>query len=201
MTCPLPLMTCPLPLMTCPLPLMTCPLPLMTCPLPLMTYRPNQRTDEYGGSPENRLRFALEVATAVAAKISPERVGFRVSPYNSFNDLQEVYEGQDEVYANLAAKLQNLGLVYLHSIAPPASANAVKLMRENFKGALILNGGYEVNRAEADLTKKAADLISFGRPFISNPNLPQKLKDGSELVPADPNAFYTPDAKGYTDYV
>ena len=100
----------------------------------------------------------------------------------------------------MAAKLQKLGLVYLHSIAPPASANAVKLMRENFKGTLILNGGYEINRAEADLGKKAADLIAFGRPFISNPNLPQKLKDGSALVAADPNLFYTHDAKGYTDY-
>lgn len=167
----------------------------------VLPIRSNQRTDDYGGSSDSRLRFALEVTAAVSERISPSRVGFRVSPYNSFNDLQDTYEGQDQVYATLAARLSGLGIAYLHSICPPASANAVKLMRENFKGALMLNGGYEAKRAEVDLSSGLADLISFGRPFISNPNLPAKLKEGATLVPADPNMFYTADEKGYTDYV
>ena len=137
----------------------------------------------------------------MTARISPERVGFRVSPYNGFNDLQETYDGQDQVYAELAAKLSGLGITYLHAICNPASVKAIKLMRENFKGALMLNGGYDAKRAEADLSSGLADLISFGRPFISNPSLPAKLKEGSALVPADPNAFYSADEKGYTDYV
>jgi N-ethylmaleimide reductase len=165
--------------------------------------KPNQRTDEYGGSDTKRMRFAVEVAEAVSKKISPDRVGFRLSPHNPFNDLADKYDGQDEFYAELSAKLSNLGLVYLHLISGnPATANATKLIRENFKsGALILNGGYQLERAETDLQSKAADLISYGMPFISNPQLPLKLKEGAPLVPADINTFYTPGEKGYTDYV
>lgn len=161
----------------------------------------NQRKDEYGGSAINRMRFALEVTKAVTDKISPSRVGFRVSPHNSFNGLEAAFSGVDEFYGDLAKELNSIGIIYLHSICPPASANAVKLMRGNFKNSLILNGGYEINRAEADLKSNVADLISFGRPFISNPNLAKKLLDGATLNSADPNTFYTPDEKGFTDYV
>lgn len=161
----------------------------------------NQRKDEYGGSPLNRMRFALEVTQAVSAKITPLRVGFRVSPHNSFNGLEADFTGVDEFYGQLSSELQKVGIVYLHSISPPAAANAVKLMRKNFSNSIILNGGYETKRAESDLQGGFADLIAFGRPFISNPNLVKKLQDGAPLATADPQLFYTPGEKGYTDYV
>jgi N-ethylmaleimide reductase len=84
--------------------------------------------------------------------------------------------------------------------APKVSDELKANIRRNFRGTLILSGGYDRNRAEADLNSESGDLIAFGRPFISNPNLVEKLKSGIELTPAYPETFYTPDEKGYTDY-
>jgi N-ethylmaleimide reductase len=165
----------------------------------------NKRTDSYGSSAENRMRFVLEIAKAVSEKIGADRVGIRISPYGAFNDTG-AFEGVDDFYAQLAHKLSDLGLVYIHIVdhssmgAPAVSAEVKRLVRANFKGQIILSGGYDVTRAEHDISEGRGDLIAFGRPFISNPNLVEKLKTGAPLKDADPSTFYTPGPKGYTDY-
>lgn len=165
----------------------------------------NQRTDEYGGSPENRIRFALEIAEKVVKAIGKERVGIRVSPYSAAGDMA-VYDTLEETYALLAEKLGGLGLVYIHvvdhsAMGAPAVSNSVKqLIHDRFNGNIILSGGYGAEHAEKDLEENKGNLIAFGRPFISNPNLVEKLKTGAKLNNADMDTFYTPGEKGYTDY-
>ncbi|MEK6624721.1 MAG: alkene reductase [Bdellovibrionota bacterium] len=163
----------------------------------------NKRQDEYGGSSENRMRFAIEVATAVASAIVPKHVGMRLSPYGAFNDM-ESYEGLEDFFGQLAKKLSNLGLVYLHCVdhhsmgGPEVKPSVKALLRKEFKQALILSGGYNADKAEHDLMEGRADLIAFGRPFISNPNFVEKIRTGAPLLPANPATFYTPGELGYT---
>jgi N-ethylmaleimide reductase len=165
----------------------------------------NTRTDRWGGTIENRARFAVEVARRVAARIGADRVGIRLSPYGVFNDMRPD-DAMDDLYAHLARELSALGLVYVHvvdhsSMGAPAPTEAVRAAsRSNFKGTLILSGGYDRPRAEEDLAAGKGELVAFGRPFISNPDLVDRLKEGLALAPPDFATFYTPDAKGYTDY-
>jgi N-ethylmaleimide reductase len=165
----------------------------------------NQRTDAWGGTPSKRLEFALQVAAKVAEAIGGSQVGIRVSPYGVFNDMQHFPEIQD-AYAELAQGLSPLKLAYMHIVdhssmgAPEVQAFVKQKIRANFDGALILSGGYDKDRAENDLQEKRADLIAFGRPFISNPDLVEKLKSDLPLRDPDFATFYTPGAKGYTDY-
>ena len=165
----------------------------------------NQRTDRWGGSVADRIRFVVEVARAAAARIGGPRVGLRVSPYGVFNDMKP--DGQmDELYETLAAELSALGLAYIHvvdhsAMGAPAVSPAVKQkIRAAFKGAYILSGGYDAARAEADLAAGLGELVAFGRPFISNPDLAHRLEKGHPLAQPDPATFYTPGEKGYTDY-
>lgn len=165
----------------------------------------NKRTDQYGGSAENRMRFAVEVAEATAAAIGGQKVGIRISPNGVFNGT-EVFDGAEKFYPELAKKLSAFNLVYIHIVdqssmgAPPVNLEIKKAIKESFSGLTILSGGYDLTRAEKDLNENNADLIAFGRAFISNPDLVQKLKNGTALREADPSTFYTPGAKGYTDY-
>ena len=165
----------------------------------------NQRTDQWGGSVANRARFAVEVAKASVAAIGGERVGIRISPYGVFNGAAPDAE-MDALYQHLIAELNPLGLVYLHVVdhssmgAPPVSAELKAKLRAAFKGSYILSGGYDAARANADLQAGHGDLVAFGRPFISNPGLVEKLRSGAALAEPDANSFYTADAKGYTDY-
>ena len=165
----------------------------------------NQRDDEYGGTPERRNRFALEVAGAVVAAIGKERVGIRLSPYGVFND-QIIFDEIDEQYIALAKGLSALGLVYIHLVdmsslgMPKPAESVVRGIRDSFAGALITSGGYDRARAEVDLTEGRSDLIAFGRSFISNPDLVERLASGAALAQADHTTFYTPGEKGYTDY-
>ena len=169
----------------------------------------NQRTDEYGGSVQNRARFVLEVARAVAQAIGAERTGIRLSPWGVFNDMAS-YPEIDETYAYLAEELQKIGLVYLHLVdhasmgAPAVPAKTVEIIREKFTNKLILSGGYStVERIEAALSGQA-DLVAIGRPFISNPDLVERLQKGLPLAESDPATYYAPGpngfADGYTDY-
>lgn len=166
----------------------------------------NLRTDRWGGSPENRVRFALEVANRVAAKIGAERLGMRVSPYGAANGLGPDPQ-TDEVYRLLARGLSELGLVYMHVVdhsalgAPPVPAAVKELIRKNFRGACILCGGYDQAKAEADLQAGKGDLVAFGRWFIANPKLVSAFREGRALRSPDPSTFYSPGEKGYTDYV
>jgi N-ethylmaleimide reductase len=165
----------------------------------------NQRHDRWGGSIENRIRFAVEVAKAVVNKIGAEHVGMRISPYGVFNGMT-IDNHTDDLFERLAVEMQKIGLLYLHIVdhssmgAPEVKPSVKQKIRASFKGTLILSGGYDVKRADADLAAKKADLFAFGRGFISNPKLVSKLKKKHPLLPADMNTFYTPGEKGYTDY-
>lgn len=165
----------------------------------------NQRTDRWGGSIENRIRFAVEVARASVAAIGAERVGMRISPYGVFNGMAPDAE-MDALYENLIEELNRLNLLYIHIVdhssmgAPEVSPALKAKIRASFKGKYILSGGYDLQRANADLDAGKGDLVAFGRPFIANPDLVKKMQHGSPLAAPDSNTFYTPGEKGYTDY-
>ena len=166
----------------------------------------NQRTDSFGGHVEGRCRFALEVTREVLRRLKPHQVGIRLSPYGVFNDMAP-YPEVDQTYVHLSRELDRLGVGYIHLVdhapmgAPPVPSHVKQLIRQNYRGTLILSGGYQAERAERDLHEGHCDLVGFGRPFISNPRLVTKFKSRSEILQPDFATLYTPDAKGYTDYV
>ena len=165
----------------------------------------NQRTDGYGGSAANRNRFALEVAAACVQRIGSQNVGIRLSPYGVFNGTGG-FDGVDAQYLDLVTALSKMQLLYLHLLdhsamgTPPVPAELKRSLRKAFAGITIFAGGYERDSAEAELAAGNADLIAFGRPFISNPDLVARMKAGTPLAPNDAGTYYTPGAKGYTDY-
>jgi N-ethylmaleimide reductase len=166
----------------------------------------NTRTDAYGGSAEKRNRFALEVARATVAAIGAARVGIRVSPYGAFNGTG-AFDGVEEQYLALARELGALKLAYLHLVdhssmgAPEVPAAFKARLREAFGSTFIGSGGY-FDRASAEKAIKdgRGDLVAFGRAWLANPDLIERMKAGIKLNDPDPSTFYTPGAKGYTDY-
>jgi N-ethylmaleimide reductase len=167
--------------------------------------RANQRQDAWGGNDQKRARFVMEVAGAVSKAIGADRVGIRLSPYGVFNDVGP-FEGIDEAYVSLVKALGSAGLVYLHLVdhstmgAPPVPQALKNQLRQAFPGTVILSGGYDRDRAEADLMAGRGDLVAFGRPFLANPDLPLRLQQRTPLNEPDTSTFYTPGEKGYTDY-
>ncbi len=165
----------------------------------------NRRDDAWGGDVSRRHAFAVEVARRTVSAIGGDRVGIRLSPYGVFNDMPP-YEGVDESYLALTDSLAKTGLAYLHLVnhsamgAPAPPDSLVDAIRARWKGALILSGGYDRDRAERDLASGRGDLVAFGRPFLANPDLPARLQRGIALQGPDFSTFYTPGAKGYTDY-
>ena len=169
--------------------------------LPMQFLNPasNQRTDQYGGNPENRNRFVLEMMEAVASAIGKERLGIRLSPFNKFNDLMPD-DTELAQYLALSEGLRRIGIVYIHLLTFAMPPGMLEEMRAAFAGPFILNGGYTADRAEADLEAGKAELISFGRPFISNPDFVQRVQAGATLAEPEMATFYTPGDKGYNDY-
>ena len=167
--------------------------------------RSNQRDDAWGGSPAARNAFAIEAARRSAAAIGAKRVGIRLSPYGAFNDLA-AFDGIDAQYEALAAELGKLGLAYVHivdhaAMGAPAVPDTVKTaIRRAFGGAIILSGGYDAARAEADLAAGKGELVAFGRPYLANPDLLARFEEDAELNAPKHDLFYTPGAEGYTDY-
>ena len=165
----------------------------------------NRRVDGYGGPIENRARFVLEVAEAVAGAIGKDKVGIRLSPFGVFNDMP-LYDAMAADYTYLAQQLNALGLVYIHLVdhapmgAPPVPDTIKATFRKLFKRTLILSGGYDAGRAETDLSAGNCDLIAVGRPFLANPDLVARWKAGAEVNAPDMDTLYTPGPKGYTDY-
>ncbi|MDZ7651836.1 MAG: alkene reductase [Burkholderiaceae bacterium] len=165
----------------------------------------NARTDGYGGSAENRNRFVLDVARATVAAIGAERVGIRVSPYGAFNNTG-AFDGVDEQYLALARELGALKLAYMHlvdhsSMGAPEVPTAFKAkLRTAFGGTFIASGGFDRAGAEQALKEGRGDLVAFGRAWLANPDLIERMKAGIKLNDPDPSTFYTPGAKGYTDY-
>ncbi|GLR88784.1 alkene reductase [Bradyrhizobium iriomotense] len=164
----------------------------------------NKRTDAYGGSIENRARLMLEVSKAVAAEAGSDRTGIRISPVTPANDISD--SNPQALFDHIVDGLDALKLVYLHVVegatggprdfAPFDYAD----LRKRFSGAYIANNGYDFELATKVLDTGAADLIAFGKPFISNPDLVERLKKGAPLNEWDKNTFYGGGAKGYTDY-
>ena len=166
----------------------------------------NKRTDNYGGSIENRSRFVLEVAKEVSDAIGKNKIGIRVSPFGVFNDMPD-YPEVEATYTHLADQLNKIGIAYIHVVdhsaggAPEVPASIKQTIREKFKGTLILSGGYTLDRAEADLSSGFADLVAFGKPFITNPDLAERFFKNFPLnIKLDASTLYTPSAKGFTDY-
>jgi N-ethylmaleimide reductase len=166
----------------------------------------NIRTDKYCGSVENRCRFVVEVASAVAAVIGKDKVGIRLSPYGVASDMHN-YPEVDATYEYLSSELNKLGIAYIHLVdhsamgAPAVPVEIKKLIRNNFKNTIIGCGGYDKESAEAELKSGLFDLIGFGRPFINNPDLVERFELNHELSQSlKADLFYSADEKGYTDY-
>jgi len=165
----------------------------------------NRRNDAWGGSVEKRTAFVLEVVRQVAAAIGGERVGIRLSPYG-VNAGMASYPEIDETYRKLVAALATTGLQYVHLVdhsamgAPPVPAELKLALRRAWPRTFILAGGFDRAGAEAALREGRADLVAFGRPFLSNPDLVSRLERGIPLNAPDFGTFYTPGPKGYTDY-
>ena len=162
----------------------------------------NQRTDEYGGSIENRIRFPLEVVDAVTGVFGADRVGYRVSPAGAFNDMSD--SSPIETFSALATELSNRKLAFIHvfendanNARDEASAAAI---REAFDGVYIANGGYTAETGAERIESGKADAIAYGTLFLANPDLPRRFLEGAPLNEADPNTFYGGAEKGYTDY-
>ncbi len=170
----------------------------------------NLRQDAWGGTVEKRARFIVEVARACAEEVGPARVGVRLSPFSAFNGASS--SDEEGTYDQLIAQLAPLGLAYLHVVTMEVAGHltreagaagvpdVVGFARQRWTGVLIAAGGYDRMKAEQDLSSGRADLIAFGRDFVGNPDLPERLAHGWPLVERRMADWYGPDGKGYTDY-
>lgn len=167
----------------------------------------NQRQDAYGGAVENRIRFPLEVIRAVADAVGAGRTGVRISPTNPFNDMSD--HDPQSLFTAFAKALDTLGLAYLHILEPPskdhpfsdpAATRVAPAIQEVYRGALMLNGGYDLESAQNSLAQKGVKAIAFGVPFIANPDLVERYQSGAPLNTPDKATFYTAGEKGYIDY-
>jgi len=167
----------------------------------------NRRTDAYGGSVENRTRFLLEVVEAVKTVWGGDRVGVRIGPGNKFGGMGD--SSPDVTFPHVARALAQFGLAYLHIIEPRVTGNvsddgkppvAAGVLRPLFGGPVIAAGGFNAAGAEAILTKGEADLVAFGRHFLANPDLPERLRRNLPLNAYDRSTFYYGAEKGYADY-
>lgn len=167
----------------------------------------NQRTDTYGGSIENRARFILEVAQEISEAIGKDKTAIRLSPFGVFNDIQHDHNNTEALYGYLAEELNKIGIVYVHITdqtagSKPDVKNLVrKLIRNKFNNTIILSGGYSLESAEEAISADLGDLVSFGRPYITNPDLVNRFHKNLPLnIKLDASTLYAADSKGYTDY-
>ena len=162
----------------------------------------NDRTDNYGGSLANRARLLFEIVDAANSVMGADRVGVRISPLVGFNDM--VDSNVPALVAHVAAQLEKRGNAFLEmrhvKNDAPAEREIARIARENFCGTLILNGGYTKESGDEAIRAGRADAISYGTPFIANPDLPARFAQNAPLNAADPSTFYGTTAKGYTDY-
>jgi N-ethylmaleimide reductase len=165
----------------------------------------NQRVDAYGGSIENRARFLLEVTEAAIEVWGKDRVGVKLSPSNTFNDMRD--SNPVSIFSFAVSALSKLGIGYVHIMEASESdlrhggkAIPVSTFRPLFQGTLIANQDYGQDKAEEALVRGDADLVSFARLFLANPDLPHRFSRGASLNQPDPSTFYGGDEKGYTDY-
>lgn len=169
----------------------------------------NRRTDGYGGSIENRARLLLEATRAVISVWGHDKVAVRLGPSGSWGDMSD--SNPQALFAYVAAELEKLDIAYLHLIEPRIAGNvedesrdqtpeAAATLRKVFTGPIIVAGGFDGDSAEAIVSKGDADLVAFGRHFISNPDLPERLRRKLPLNPYDRPTFFGGTSVGYTDY-
>ncbi len=165
----------------------------------------NQRTDRWGGDLPGRARFAIEVARRVGEAIGADRVGMRLSPLGVVNRIRP-WPGVPSDYAWLAEQLGGLDLATLHLVdhrdlgGAPVPSRVARKLRRAFSGAFILSGGYDRARADADLAADKGDLVAFGRAFLANPDLVERLRRDAPLNVPDHATFYSGEERGYLDY-
>ncbi len=165
----------------------------------------NELVNSYNGSKEARAKFAIEAAKAVGEAIGFEKTGIRLSPYGVFNNTGP-FEGIEEAYEYLAKELGKLKLAYIHLVdhasmgAPEVPRSVKEKIRDAFGGTIIISGGYDQQKAEKGLSDGLGHLVAFGRPFIANPDLVQRMKEGAAIRQPNQDTFYTPGTEGYTDY-
>jgi N-ethylmaleimide reductase len=170
----------------------------------------NQREDSYGGSLENRARLLLEVVAAVVDEVGAQRVGVRLTPMGRFMGMGD--ETPQATFGHIVRSLNQWNLAYLH-LVEPAVVGTVKdenfdprwdaiigQLRAAWDGVLMIAGGYDPETAEQALIDGRADIIAFGRPFLANPDLPRRIRDGLSLNAPDPSTFFGGDQRGYVDY-
>jgi N-ethylmaleimide reductase len=178
---------------------------------PLINSSTNHRTDQYGGSVENWARLLMEVVEAVSDIWGRDRVGVRLSPLRTLNDIRD---GDPETtFGYISEKLSGYALAYLHLVNPAITAvekgtdpdigalRMIELIRETYGGILITADGFDHDTAEAWLLDGRADLIAFGRKFLANPDLPERFRRRAPLNRDDPSTYYGDGAKGYIDYL
>jgi len=170
----------------------------------------NRRTDAYGGAVENRARLLLEIAEALMPIWGPDRIGVRLSPLGRLNDISD--DHPEATFGYIAERLSDYGFAYLHIVNPAMeqmqngkepdsrALSMVELIRKKYKGTLIVAGGFQADTAARWLREGKADLIAFGRKFIANPDLPERLRLGGPFNIDDPTTYYGGGEKGYTDY-
>lgn len=164
----------------------------------------NERTDEYGGSPENRARLTVEAVRAAVEAIGADKVGLRISPaHNIQGVLEEDADDTRATYLALVDGIADLGLAYLSILGDPAS-DLFRELRSRFGGVVIANTGFtevtDLDEVKHIVDGDLADLVAVGRPFLANPDLADRWRDGAELNEPDPSTFYGGGAEGYTDY-
>ncbi|RWA50124.1 alkene reductase [Cupriavidus sp. UYMSc13B] len=170
----------------------------------------NHRQDNYGGSIENRARFLLEVVDAVSAEIGAERVAVRLTPMGRFMGMGDATP--EDTFGYIVGRLNEWPLAYLHLVEPaivgtvrdeqvdPRWDAIIRQLRKTYQGVLMLAGGYDGESAERAIADGRADIIAFGRPFIGNPDLPERLRGNHPLNTPDAAAFFGGGAQGYVDY-
>lgn len=168
-------------------------------PMQFLSTGTNMRTDRYGGDTSNRIRFVVETLHALADTIGPGRVGFRIFPGNPLNDIYD--SDLVDTYGSLLRAVAGIGLAYVHLIhSPTPELDSLALIGSNWPGSVVLNNNLKLDSANALLDAGQAAAASFGRPFISNPDLVERLRRGAPLARQDRSTFYTGEARGYTDY-
>lgn len=162
----------------------------------------NKRTDSYGGKIENRAKLLLEVTKNICDIWGADRVGVRLSPLNSFNDMKD--SNPLDLTKYVCTNLSQLGIAYLHLMRGDffgiQNGDVVSVAREFFKGILVANMGYTAQEAQASIEKGIIDAVAFGHHYVSNPDLVERIKAGEQLVEPDQSTFYSPGPKGYIDY-
>ncbi len=179
-------------------------------PMQFLSSNSNQRDDQYGGSAENRIRFVIELLNAMCQVKGSEQIGIRISPGSQFNDMHDANPA--ETYEVLLQALTPLSLAYVHAIGSPMNLphkpnmtednplDVYDLVKKNYQGIIIGNAGFDLESGNKAIAEHTADLISFGALYIANPDLVERFKQQQPFNPLDTDTFYSPGAKGYTDY-